>query len=982
MDRLANVSAKSRPRTAALLGMACVFVIEAAGLVPPAPVLALEKQPPPTFKAMPTASRIVLIQTDPNDAEARPTVFLQAAEEPEEPGPGRSPHLGMLAREIPRQALLIAARDGLGLETRDATLGDSAGAAKGEVIADLVTCIVEEDSARLTIRRGAADAAEPDFLFAEDWPLPIRELLDYPKLVERTESFSRGPFVEILKKAGCTGKAITARAEATAPKGVEDRLERMDFVDQFAALRQLHDEIRTRGESPELLGMLARGYAQLGVLTESHWDATSHVYKARALLYAQRLVARNPKAPLGLWYRAFARALVGLHAAALSDLAAADALAKADKPGAARPDWADAIDAVCRFQTAALNVPDADRHAQLAALLRFLTVEHSVSNGTILDAAQDGVRRNPECFRLYDALCEYGGVSVQHVATEDGPNTLTLALPTRLGETPGLPARVAAILPDWDEVAATRRLAEAGVPERDAGEPSWAALAHLIREARFAMAWRRLRFMRDIWSVPVDDALAEIRPLVIDHPYRNFLEIYAFDSNRDKQPIAMLLKDVKPRDHTLAQLTLVYEMQLVDHARASKLGWPMQGHRDALPHDLEAGFSDPKAHVDPQIAHWLLKISPHSPAAMSCLIRDDWEFAKGRVDAWEKELGQHPLVLGTLARHFDARKQTDDAVRCYQKYIKLSPDRWAYERLAAIYLERGEPEKWRAALDEFLTKPDSGLEHQVVQIAIASRLIGEKKWQEALPYARDAAETWAGGGIACAVHCYEGLKDWENAELWVRRLVERYPSFYWDDWFFWCLRTGHGDREAARDAATAWVQQNGPARTVQDLNRFAYFFWATGQTEKALVAFRDLQKQTKDGGIRMPMTVLADETGAVAERDATLEQILKDKDSAPHLVEFLGLFRAWFAKDKGTKFDLAALDAVIAKFTPPGQGTTNFLAGRFLAAHDRPDDAAKYLERCARNRQTYGYMRILAVDAMRARGVELEDLPEEKGERP
>ena len=66
-------------------------------------------------------------------------------------------------------------------------------------------------------------------------------------------------------------------------------------------------------------------------------------------------------------------------------------------------------------------------------------------------------------------------------------------------------------------------------------------------------------------------------------------------------------------------------------------------------------------------------------------------------------------------------------------------------------------------------------------------------WAKAQPYAEAAAQTWAGWAMQCAVRCYEGMKDWERAELWVRRLSERYPDSSLRAWLNFCKRTGHGD---------------------------------------------------------------------------------------------------------------------------------------------------------------------------------------------
>ena len=75
---------------------------------------------------------------------------------------------------------------------------------------------------------------------------------------------------------------------------MEDRLASLEFLEVLLAVRDLHRAIRADGESPARLGALARGYALLGVLSEYEWHPAHRALKARALLYAQRLVARDP----------------------------------------------------------------------------------------------------------------------------------------------------------------------------------------------------------------------------------------------------------------------------------------------------------------------------------------------------------------------------------------------------------------------------------------------------------------------------------------------------------------------------------------------------------------------------------------------------------------------------------------------------------------------------------------------------------------
>ena len=54
--------------------------------------------------------------------------------------------------------------------------------------------------------------------------------------------------------------------------------------------------------------------------------------------------------------------------------------------------------------------------------------------------------------------------------------------------------------------------------------------------------------------------------------------------------------------------------------------------------------------------------------------------------------------------------------------------------------------------------------------------------------------------MICASGCNEGLGQLDRAELWIRRVSERYPPNK-AAWFQWCKKTGAGDIEAARKLA-------------------------------------------------------------------------------------------------------------------------------------------------------------------------------------
>ncbi len=214
---------------------------------------------------------------------------------------------GHLRRELVRQALLVAAREEWGWRTRDVSLGEHAVGGKDESCLDIV--LVAGKHFRLDLFAGAS----PNQKLQGTIPVSDKTEDDISKLLETCEALSREKFPPMLLRA--VGAARVVRrppGAAAAPKEVESLLPTMTFQSQFAAVRVLHHEIAAKGESDALLGALVRAYANLGLMTEGEWNPSFKAYRARALVYAQRLCAREPKSPFALWHRAYAEALSGL----------------------------------------------------------------------------------------------------------------------------------------------------------------------------------------------------------------------------------------------------------------------------------------------------------------------------------------------------------------------------------------------------------------------------------------------------------------------------------------------------------------------------------------------------------------------------------------------------------------------------------------------------------------------------------------------
>lgn len=351
-----------------------------------------------------------------------------------------------LARELVRQAFLIAARDEMGLATRDAWLGDAMPTQGDNAPWDAVAAL--GDTVTVSFVRGFAANKTKYVTHELREPARTYYFVDYQKLTELEETYSRDQYVAGLKQAGYQAQANDQNDSTQVPESVEKLLGEMNLFSQFHAIRVLHGSVRKRGKSQALLGALSRAYANLGVLTEYYWHPAHKVFKARALLYAQRMLARDKDSPLPRWHRAYAAALVGVHDWALDDLKQANdawqAIAEQDRP--VRPAWVQVIEPICNYEVDALGRHDRDPAiGQLAAMLKATTTYQAGGKIWAVQTAVQCLERIPECYRVHDIVCEFGGVSVLHSATTEPIATVGKKLYGRIVAMPGLPGKVRAI---------------------------------------------------------------------------------------------------------------------------------------------------------------------------------------------------------------------------------------------------------------------------------------------------------------------------------------------------------------------------------------------------------------------------------------------------------------------------------------------------------------------------------------------------------
>jgi hypothetical protein len=208
-------------------------------------------------------------------------------------------------------------------------------------------------------------------------------------------------------------------------------------------------------------------------------------------------------------------------------------------------------------------------------------------------------------------------------------------------------------------------------------------------------------------------------------------------------------------------------------------------------------------------------------------------------------------------------------------------DYWAYELLAAKYKARGDLKRWQETLEQSLQTEDRGLNHAKARVAIANHFMQLGQWHKAQHYAEAAAATWAEWAMRCAQYCAEGMHNWGRAELWARRISERYPNFHAFVWLYFCKRTGRGDLQAARELAEQYIEDIGGAESANP-EHVGIFCWLCGEPAKALGALQKAYELSPSASLGVEVMLLADQGGDQTTRDAFMKTVIANhRDEAP-----------------------------------------------------------------------------------------------------
>jgi tetratricopeptide (TPR) repeat protein len=893
------------------------------------------------------------------------------------------PNYGFLTRELARQAFLIAAREELSAVTRDVWLGDSLSESGDNPPFDLFCSAGQPSLLELTRGFGPKQRSI--------WQLevPIAGPFDYPQYISLMERMSRDEFVGVLERNGVkrTIRALP-KSRGDLPADVVNRLNGMSFTSQFAALRQLHALQGSDVSDDARLAALSRCYATLGVMSEYFWNPMHQVFKARALLYAERLVARDHKSSVALAHRAYARALVGMHGAALADL---ETTQLEPSPATVElPKWADLIADFCMFNASAMKQAREPSQQELSALLRLLMAEQSDVPGLTPRIARAESKKAPECYRITDGYLipkYYNHPDEREEQPANGTVVLSDTLYDRLQAIRDLPAKVAAATEGHSTNELLRResvireLLATATDQTDEvqAEIPWALLGRLICEVSFFQAWRR----PDIAPV-ADGGLVDLHPMSSQHRYAAFLDADARGSSEQRKAYRTFLQNLDPTALEFQEWPLYDFIRLTD---SSVLGtdffFTLKHRMDGVGRDLARRV---QAETGENCLPWsrlLLATSPFHPIARSQLVTLAWDDVRKQAANWERTSASQPAVLVALGKHYAAAKDVKTAGRLLRQATDISPNAEYVAVLAGYYAQIGDQVAWVKTMEQLAALPDTA-DRGRVQAAITGFYMSRGQWQLAQEHAGAAIDEGTTAGLIAGGQLLEAQQNWESAEAQYSKASQSDPDFAFD-WYFFCMRTGQGNVKAARQVAENYMHNreamkngdNPQPHLYMQIPPGAYYVLAK-KPEMARQYFEEEFDRAGDPFCGMQAALLADQLKDTRSRDQRLADIAARHGrwkqltpEGPHneIAILASIFAADLKKTTAGELDGDAIDKLLSTANEMERINCNYFLGQYLRLHGKLEKAIDPWLKCVALQPMRAINRTLAGSALREVGI-------------
>ncbi len=753
-----------------------------------------------------------------------------------------------LGREIIRQAVLLSARDELGVATCDETLQETP--PKTARLVRLTPIERADLGGKWNVRLIPADAGGKPWEKTYEY-VALGDRM-YADMIPKLEADSRGVMLDVLRGAGLVGSRPAGPAAPPPGLEIEDLLNRVDFISQFAAVRAAHQTIRRHGETTPWLGVLVRGYANLALLTQHHWNATTEVFTARAWLYAQRLMVVSQESAEARWHRAYAWALGGTLHHALADLDVLERL-RAEGAGAAateqsilaEPPWGAIVRAYSHCDRAALRRIEQEQPAikPWAVRLRFQLAslyQEPRWMAETLPAIQDSC---PAAYGVYADLFEYGThATLIRMGAVWGPMSFRRHVLPGLTRIPDLPESLRQEVQSLRARQLAARGLSADTPDDQVdlddsselfspipmmlaaalrvegeraltGDLSWSVLAYLLEEEQFVQVAHYVADSQSGTETSLGDEIDTLLQLVQNHRYAAYISAYRYNVLYQLGMTGDALEGIVIRDPRMRMYHMFWTLWNVRSAKGEigQLAFQHAPRNFTLPGLMEVLRPSMSSDVPPDesaarmFVTELRLIAPEADCGTALELRWTPHGTAEQRATWEGQIKEDPRAWRLLAKHYQDAGSLEDALRCCRRSLELAPAVTTTVQLANLYWQAGDRVQWEQTLLHFLEIEDLGYEHGAVQTVLARAYAQRGEWQKAKPLAESFAETWHSPGLLLAGDICEGLAQWQESEEWFRIVSREYPSSCGLWWYFWCRRTGRGDLASAQELAQRYI---------------------------------------------------------------------------------------------------------------------------------------------------------------------------------
>ena len=247
------------------------------------------------------------------------------------------------------------------------------------------------------------------------------------------------------------------------------------------------------------------------------------------------------------------------------------------------------------------------------------------------------------------------------------------------------------------------------------------------------------------------------------------------------------------------------------------------------------------------------------------------QIRQGKEAELEKRYGDRAIVLAASRDKSQRPASRQRRSARLEAYLNLSPDDWAFEKLADIYLARGDEAMWQATLDANLNHEDLFQAHYLVQQKLAEHFMAKKDWLKALPYAEAAASS----GPVGPSNAWSTAKRRSSTGTRPRKPpATPVASRAGYRWYAWCRTSGHGNIEEARPKLPGTTRGSRIAATRRRAFPSASSNGAK-MTKPALAAYRKAMEGTKSPLAALLSAMMMDAEHRDAERDELLAAIQK-----------------------------------------------------------------------------------------------------------